>query len=306
MSKLAPLEEVQAWFLENGDATGAACLRIGFGLLYLFCLWDFYPVMPLLFGHSGLYGTMDPGYIKLSDPLNLLFRFDSAFSLGVWFWASVFAALCVVLGFFSRIAVAATFISLLLFQRRGPYITYGADQVLLTCSIWLLFLDTGKRLSVDSLIRRRGQEISTRIELWPVKAIQIQVALIYLVTALTKLGTGPWKEGSALFYALQLRGVNHGLFPGLLDHKLLLSLMSYGVLCIELSFPILVFVRSTRWFALLLGICLHLGIDLLMSIRLFSLTMYFGYLSYIRPEEWMALGRIVRKWRSFNPSPIRS
>ncbi len=82
--------------------------------------------------------------------------------------------------------------------------------------------------------------------------------------------------------------------------------MSYGVLCIELSFPILVFVRSTRWFALLLGICLHLGIDLLMSIRLFSLTMYFGYLSYIRPEEWMALGRIVRKWRSFNPSPIRS
>jgi hypothetical protein len=288
-----PLFKFAAWFFEKGDARGAAALRIAYGLIYLYMLWDLYPTMDLVMGHSGVYGSLNPEAFNLNHPFNLLYRFDSPAELRVWFWLSVLFAFMTVFGLLTRLSVLLTFFSVMLFQVRGPYLIYGTDQVLALCFFWLLFLACGKRWSLDRLLIGKRRKASTEIELWPVKAIQIQIALIYLLTGFIKFRTEEWLNGSAVYYALHLRGFVWSGVEHLTTIQPLMVMMTYYSLLAEMSFPFLVFWKRTRFLALGAVFFMHLGIDLLMQIRFFSLSMYAGYLAFIQPAEWEWLARKV-------------
>jgi hypothetical protein len=87
MKEFAPsnqttLDRLVEWFFERGDARVAAALRISFGLIFLFTLWDLYPVLDLLMGHAGVYGTIHREAFNPFHPFALLYQFDSPLQLG--------------------------------------------------------------------------------------------------------------------------------------------------------------------------------------------------------------------------------
>jgi hypothetical protein len=291
------LQKLGSWFFEEGDPRVAAALRISVSALVLLILWDFYPVMPLLFGHRGMMGTMEPVLQRLTGIQYFLFRHDSPLELQLWFWASVTFAAMAMVGFLTRFSFLLTFVSMMLFRERGPFMTFGADLVLNCIAVWLLFLDSGRVWSVDQLLRSRTvRALRTRIELWPVKAIQIQVALIYLVTGLKKLQTIPWQDGSAVYYAVHVGNVLKGQPASwIVHHHGLMALMNYATLCIELTVPFMLFFRSLRIWAVGAAFLMHTGIDMFMSIRFFSLAMYVGYVSFLDAEDWNWWTSQVRK-----------
>ena len=295
------------WLFAEEDARSAAALRIAFCATYLLVLWDFYPAMALLFGQRGLFGTMEPLPYSLHGWACLLYDFNSPSDLNLWFWASVAFAVFGMLGFASRLSLAATFYSMLLFRERGPYMTFGADLVLNCIGILLLFADSGKVWSLDNLLSRRRLTGVVKISNWPMKAIQIQVALIYLITGLKKIQTTPWQDGSAVYYAIQVGNVFKGQSETWILHRhALLAALTYFTLLMELSFPFLVFYSRTRWLALFSGFMLHSGIDMFMSIRFFSLAMYVGYLAFITQRDWDWLAAktvaIRRRWFTIRAS----
>ena len=292
---------LRRWFFARGDASAAAAVRIGFGLLVLFSLWDLYPVMDLLLGHSGFYGTLDGRYLPPWGLTTVLFHYDSPIALRVWFAAAVFCAAFATMGLYTRAAVPLTLLCLFLVHRRNPYILFGADIVLVNIGLWLTLLRCDRAWSVDRWIRSRvGDRRSRVIPLWPLKVIQIQVALIYLRTALAKIGTEPWQDGSAVYYALAALGSD--LIPSILQWKLLLTLLTYGAWFIEFSFAVLVFWKPTRWLALLSALLLHAGIDVLMAIRLFGLVMVVGLSSFVLPSEW----RRLEDWMASRVARVRA
>lgn len=290
------LRSLGQWFFEQGDPRTAAALRISFCGLYLLVLWDFLPVMPLLFGHRGMMGTMEPILQDLSGIQFLLFHHDSAWELNLWFWASVAVAAMGMAGLLTRFSLVLTFFSMMLFRERGPFTTFGADLVMNCIGVWLLFLDCGRVWSIDQFLRsRRSVSLPACIELWPVKAIQIQVALIYLVTGLKKLQTVPWQDGSAVYYAIQVGNVLKGQPPPwIVHHHGLMALMSYGTVCIELAVPLMLFYRPLRVWAVGAAFLMHTGIDVFMSIRFFSLAMYVGFTSFLDGADWSWLASRYR------------
>lgn len=289
--------DLDHWFFARCDARVAAGLRIGLCATYLLMLWDIRPVLALLFGHAGLYGTLEPFPFALDRIQYLLFVYNSPAALELWFWGSVLAAGCGVLGLWPRLTVPLTYFSMLLFRERGPFITFGADLVLNCIGLWVLFLDTQ---GASSLGRARDSACTRSVEGWPVRAIQIQVALIYLVTGLAKLQTVPWQDGSAVYYALQVGSVTKTAPPELLlGQRWLLILMTYGTLVIELSVPfILLAYRPLRGYAVAACVALHSGIDLLMSIRFFGLVMYVGLWSFVPASLLDALAAACRRARA--------
>jgi len=296
------LRSLGHWFFEEGDPRTAAALRISFCGLYLLMLWDFLPVMPLVFGHRGMMGTMEPVLHNLTGIQYFLFHHDSAWELQAWFWASVAVAAMAMAGFLTRFSLLLTFVSMILFRERGPFLTFGADLVMNCIGLWLLFLDCGRAWSVDQLLRsRRSISLPTCIEHWPVKAIQIQVALIYLVTGLKKLQTVPWQDGSAVYYAIQVGNVLKGQpAPWIVHHHALMALMSYGTVCIELAVPFMLFIRPLRVWAVGAAFLMHTGIDVFMSIRFFSLAMYVGFASLLDTGDW---GWLTSRGRAVAPKP---
>lgn len=279
------------WFFAEGDASAAAAIRIAFGALVLFTLWDLYPVLDLLLGHTGYFGTLDQR--PSLGITNLLYYYDSSLALRIWFCVAICAAAFTLLGLYTRVAVPVSLFCLLLAHDRNPFMLFGADIVLFNLGFWLLFLRSDRAWSADAWVRQQvGHRNPRMIPLWPVKAIQIQVALIYLRTALAKVGTEPWQDGSAVYYALTVLG--NDLFPEIMQWKLFLSVLTYATLGIEFLFAFLVFWKPTRWFAILSAVMLHVGIDLLMSIRLFGLVMIAGLASFVLPSEWITIERFVR------------
>jgi hypothetical protein len=291
------LRPLGQWFFELGDPRTAAALRIGFCGLYLLVLWDFHPVMPLLFGHRGMMGTMEPVLQSLTGVQYFLFHHDSPLELKVWFWASVAVAAMAMAGFLTRFSLLLTFLSMMLLRERGPFMTFGADLVMNCIGIWLLFLDCGRVWSVDRLLRRRRpSSLPALVELWPVKAIQIQVALIYLVTGLKKLQTIPWQDGSAVYYAVHVGNVLKGQpAPWIVHHHALVAFMSYATVGIELAVPFMLFFRPLRIWAVGAAVLMHTGIDVFMSIRFFSIAMYVGYISFLDAADWAWL---TSRWRA--------
>jgi hypothetical protein len=181
-----------------------------------------------------------------------------------------------------------------LFRERGPFITFGADLVMNCVGLWMLFLDSGRVWSVDAwLRRRRGVSPPAMVELWPARAIQIQIALIYLVTGLVKIHTQPWQDGSAVYYSLHVGNVLKGQAPSwVLGQRAILVAMNYGTLAIELTAPFMFFYRPLRNWAFVGCAAMHTGIDVLMSIRFFSMAMYMGFLAFLDRADWDRLARL--------------
>ena len=75
---------------------------------------------------------------------------------------------------------------------------------------------------------------------FPVRLIQLQVAIVYLSTGLTKLYGVKWQNGTALAYTLQLDSFSRHDWQTLVKIPLLINLMTYGTLLFEVSFFFLV------------------------------------------------------------------
>lgn len=288
-----PLAALIDWFFWRGDARAAAAMRMAYAGCLLFLLWDLYPVRDLLLGHGGYYGTLDERFVRYGL-LDVLFHADSPLALRIWFGAAGTLGLLVLTGLFTRLTVPASVLFLLCLHQRNPYMLFGADLVLFNIGLWLVFLRSGHAWSLDAWLRhRRGRPRSTVVPLWPLRVIQFQVALVYLRTAMAKLATEPWLDGSAVYYALHAMG--NDVFPWILEQRLLLTLLTYLALTIEFGFAFLVFWRPTRWLAIVSAGLLHLGIDVLMAIRFFGPVMYAALASFVLPEEWGRLEAALRR-----------
>ncbi len=286
------LRTVRNWFFEKGDPRTPALLRIAYCALCLLILWDFHPAMPLLFGHRGLMGTVENSIYDLRGFQYALFYYDSPMQLEIWFWATIGVTTLALAGFATRFSMLLTFLSMILFRERDPFMTFGADLVMNCMGVWLLFLDCGRVWSVDRLIRSHsGTSDRTQVELWPARAIQIQVALIYFVTFVKKVITQPWQDGSAVYYAVQVGNVMKGRpVPWMVHHHGVMMFMTYSTLVIEMGAPFLFFFRGLRLWAMAACFLMHTGIDMYMSIRFFSLAMYVCFLSFIDSRFWTNIG----------------
>jgi hypothetical protein len=257
-----------------------AVLRIlfaGLGCLSLVGLLD----LPLFWSCDGLVASRNSAVCAYFAPRGLGWLPGGAVLL---FSALSFAAMAV--GYWTRAAVASAFLSVFLLAKWNDLPLSAAHQVLRTVLFCLVWADCGRVLSVDAWRHRRAG--STRddrpVLVWPLRLIQIQVALIYLVTALWKLNNAMWRDGSALHYVFenpQFRRFAWLASPAL---DLWTTAATYGTLAWELAFAFLVVHRRTRRWALGLGIVMHLGMWSALELGPFSWLMLASYVAFLDPQ----------------------
>ncbi len=146
------------------------------------------------------------------------------------------------------------------------------DAVVRTLLFWTLFTDAGAVWSVDA--RRAARPW---IPAFPLRLLQLQLVLVYLVTAVVKLGSDDWRSGDVLFRVFQLEVMARPL-----GHRLLVS----PSLCRALTWThdgrrdrhpcALVYLppaRINRALAIAGSLALHAGIFLTMRVGLFCYLM---------------------------------
>lgn len=110
---------------------------------------------------------------------------------------------------------------------------------------------------------------------------QMQVCLVYICAGLLKVNGELWQQGMTLYYILQ--GVEYS-HPWIASHIIQVpffaSLATYFAIAFQNSFVYLIWFNKTKWFIILAGWSLHLGIAFAMGLFSFGLIMCISYILF--------------------------
>jgi hypothetical protein len=278
----------QAFFHAPVDARLCAGIRIGFALAILINLACWYPDLERWFTDLGVLPAADLKLLQPKERWSLLLCMPSELSY-VQIAFAIFAAHAVLLllGVGARFNALCVLIWLYSFQNRNPLIWDSEDMLLRLIGACVVLMPCGEAWSLNRLWRR-PESIQTLVSGWGLRLLQIQIAFIFLTAAWHKLNGDAWRDGTAMFYVVQLDDF-YGRAPlprWIFQFEWLSKRLTWSVIAIEIIAPIGVWFRQTRRAALGLALCFHLGNELLMHLYLFHWLMLLGWCSFLIPQDF--------------------
>lgn len=187
------------------------------------------------------------------------------------------------------------------YANRNPFLPYGVDKILVSLLLIMCLAPIGRALSLD---RVRAVRAAKRVSLdarpppysspWAgacTRLMQIQMAVLFFYSAISKLRGDEWWSGDAVWVVFTTsEHYNRFVLDVLASQYWLVNAATYGTLLIEIAFPFLIWQRNTRPYLLAGAIFLHLQFGLLMGLFYFSFVMTMGHMSFVRPEWLECLG----------------
>lgn len=283
-----------SWFNEPVPAERLAALRIGVGLVLFFDVVLTY--LPFRFDYFG------PGSLAEPDVFQGHFAAPSwAWSVIRW-WPDVFtpnvicgiwlmSAVGLILGVFPRMSAIVAWVMSLSVHYYNSYLHNSGDLIRQHLLFFLMLTPCG---AAWSFMRPRGipANAKTMVYPWALRLIFLELIIMYFFNGIYKLFFGPqWQNGSVLHHVLHTPGWARWSPPFDLPVWLTAGI-TFFVLGWEVMFPVLVFVKSTRWIALAIGASFHVITFFNLEIGpfgLYALCMYLPLLPWERlgcsPEE---------------------
>lgn len=207
----------------------------------------------------------------------------------VLFLAAAIAAVCLIFGFWTRLATVVSWGLLLSLIGRNKLLVHGGDNLLLLLLFWGMFLPLGARCSIDAALNRLSPPTSNHWSM-ATTAVMLQVAAVFFFTALLKSGPEWIPDGTAIAYVVQLDyfarpfGVWLGNFPSVTRG------VTWLVWYLELLAPLLIFspiwFPQLRWAMLVMLLGLQIGIVVTLNVGLFPLIASVGLIVFLPSAAW--------------------
>lgn len=271
------------WFSPS-PATTLGLVRIAYGVVLLGWAASLGPDLMTFFSDSER--GMVPLSLGRSSGWSVFTLWPADAAVWIGWVVLMLAAVAVVVGWHPSAALAASFVLMVSFQRRNPYLLNSGDFVVKDLAFFLLLCPSGAALSVDRW-RRVGRDRfwdSPPVTQWALRLVQIQVSLVYFFTFWNKTGLA-WRGGTAVSEAWQLIDLQRFVIPSAVLHNLWVStLLGWSTLALELAGGVLIWVRRWRPWALGGLVLLHITIDLTLLVGFFSAAMVCGLLAFVPPE----------------------
>ncbi len=200
-------------------------------------------------------------------------------------------ALCLTLGLFTRFSAVGTFLFNLSLNNHFELNQNDGDVFVKIALMILSFSNCGDAFSLDNLIRalrtdwRQEGFAPRRAPQWALRMLQVQMSIVYFHTFLCKLSGNHWVNGLACYYALRYEEMVKGQLPKFFDQLWVCQLLSWGTLVTEFSLFSLIWIKEFRYWILLLGLALHLGIEYTMSLPFFEWLFMITYVIWIDPAD---------------------
>ncbi len=224
-----------------------------------------------------------------------------------FFAATMVVALLFTLGWRTRIVSVLLYLALLSIHHRNIPTNCGPDILVLLLVFYLMFSPCGAAYSLDArrIARKRGTIAEPLIIPWAQRLIQLQLCLVYFNTAMLKCNGVYWFQGTALHYVLNNDEVTRFNFTWLSAYPVLLNLLSHSSLFLEFALPFLIWFRPTRRLVIFSGLAFHGSICLMINVPIFGELTMACYLTFLSPEEFDSLRRILNPWNWFRARETR-
>jgi hypothetical protein len=271
------------WFQQVESST-FALFRIAVGTLTLSWTLALAPSLYAFYSPDGIL----PSYPDYTGSLawGLLEYFPGSAAVTLFYFLMLLASICVLVGFATRLSAVVLFICLVSFAHRNPWVLNSGDLLVQLLVFYLLLMPAGVALSVDRWLKPNQPFWEfPLVAIWPLRLVQVQVSMLYIVAVWDKVRGTTWNDGTAVSYAMRIGDLSRFPVPGFISDSLVIAnLLTFGTLAVELSLGILVWNRVLRPWVLLIGVSLHLGIDYSVRVGFFSWAILVAYIAFIPPD----------------------
>jgi predicted DCC family thiol-disulfide oxidoreductase YuxK len=279
---------------------GLSLFRILFGLLLLY---DFLvcqaPFFTEFFTDQGFYPRAANAGRWWADYLSVLQWVDAPWYQAAFITVYIISLLFFIAGYQTRIVKWVVFICYISLYFRNPIILYGYNNLAKLLLFWCLFLPLNRYWSVDAALSRAPRDA-------PVpgiflRAIEMQIGMVYLFAALWKLMGGSWVTGLAVKEVLH-DGI-HSTALGMAFADALPFLMvplNYTIILFQAAFALFLFSLTRngtiRLLALLGAGVMHVSFMLFLEVGLFP---YLGVICLVLllPDPWISKALATRRMR---------
>lgn len=244
------------------DLRSLAAFRMALGLVMLFDLLERWPTVTIHYTDQGLL-TREEAIDGLNPwRWSLYFVNGSSQFVHAMFAITALVTLAVIVGYRTRPMTVAMWVLLVSLQARNPLVLSGADAFLRLLTFWAMFLPLGAVWSVD---RWRDRETAPP-RAWYASvasaALLLQIAFVYLFTALLKTGD-PWrKDFDAIWYALGAEHLTTSFGAWLHQFPDLLRPLTVATMAIEIAAPVILFVPWRNALMRCIGIGAIVGLQI--------------------------------------------
>jgi hypothetical protein len=275
------------------DVRSLAALRIGLGLVLLVDLANRARDLVAHYTDAGVLPRSElADYYGVAWRWSVLFLDGSPEFVGAVFAVAALAALCLLVGYHTRLATIICWVMAVSIQTRNPLVVNAGDTLLRMLLLWSVFLPLGAAWSLDAGRRRSRVARAGTVVSIATAGILLQVCLVYWMSGYFKFND-IWLSGDGLLIALAWDAYAKPLAAELVARPQLARALSLATLWGELIGPLLLFfpiwTKYVRMLVIAAFVCLHVGVELTMTVGLFSYVSIVAWTVVIPDIFWDAL-----------------
>ena len=210
-------------------------------------------------------------------------------------------ALSLLVGYKTKLSIFVSWFLLISLHSRNPYVLQGGDVMLRLLFFWAIFLPLGARYSIDSKLKNYNFKDKNFFSFWTA-GILLQVAFVYFFSALLKTGNEWIKDGTAIYYSLQLDQFATYFGKFLLEFPDFLIYLTYFVYLVEFIGPVFLFMpflfKQFRIVTSFTFIFLLIGMALSLRLGHFPFVGITAFVLFLPSAFWDFLARRLRIFRN--------
>lgn len=292
------------WFAPL-DPLPAALFRISIGTLLTLAFLASWPNWDRFYAADGMLSLGDSTVSTVPQGWWSVFWWtEGVLPVRTYVWIGTLAAIAFTVGWHTRLASIVLFVVQGSLVHRNPMVVNGEDLVFRMLLFYSCFAALGTTWALDARLaaHRAGGPPPER---WPIRLMQVNLALIYLISQPYKLFSDPaWVHSDAMYYVMINRTWSRFPWPALYYDPWIAALSTWGSLLIELALPLGVWFRATRRWVVLAAAILHVVIAVvLQNITFFSLAMTCSFWVFLTTDDLHAFAALAaRAWRIVRPA----
>ena len=295
------------WFQER-TTTPLEVVRIGMGLALLV---HYGLASSMLFTLWGNTGWLPLAELMAKDPpsvsqQSVFFFLTQDWQLVAFHILFLFCCAALMFGWRTSWVKWIVLIGHISYAQRNPSLTYGVDSIAASIMVLLCLAPIGKAMSLDrvrEVARFKRNNLDGRPPLYTSRwafacrrLMQIQMATLFLFSALHKVRADGWWHGESIWQVFVTTDYHSPLMLDLMASQFwLVNIAVYGVVLVELAHPFLVWQRATRPYLMVGAIFIHLLFFFFLALHYFSFVMIMGHMSFLK-HEWLT--RLGQWWKN--------
>lgn len=291
------------WFTPESPLS-LCVFRIVFGLVFLTQIaTQYWTDFSVFFGEHPFIPHDDfvAFWSKKSVTINLfeLLPTEDFWHIAFFVVLGIFTVMMII-GFCTRLSIILVFLGYASICHQYPFLMNAGDNMQRVVLFLLCFSGAGDCLSVDTYLKnRKGDWRKALLDpppspAWTTRMMQVQLAIAYITTALLKINSPIWFFGDGVYIATRLNDFVKLRVPIVFEHRISLYLMSWLTIIVEFAAGTLIWIKETKYWVILLGVILHVGIDWTMNIPIFEFAFMSIYILFIDSEDMKKLGRWLK------------